>query len=155
MMNSKRFEPIQEIAARSAEDLSRAMVEAERRVVELERQHEQLTAYREDYIRRSCESGGVMDAVRLQNYRAFLDRLGEVLRLHVQKLGIARADFETRRAQWSHKRIEAESLSRAVERFRQQEQQAAERREQREGDETAARLARAGDSLAGDPHRKI
>jgi flagellar export protein FliJ len=122
------------------------MVEAERRVIELERQHEQLETYRKDYVRKSTQSSGTMDAVRLQNYRAFLERLAEVLRLHVQKLGVARADYEARRAEWSNKRIEAESLSRAVERFRQQEQQTAERREQREGDETAARLSLAGGS---------
>jgi flagellar FliJ protein len=147
-MSSKRFQPIQEIAARSADELSRAMVEAERRLVDLERQHEQLKTYREDYIRKSTESSGSMDAVRLLNYRAFLDRLAEVLRLHVQKLGVARADYEARRMQWSNKRVEAESLSRAVERFREQEHQVAERREQREGDETAARL-----SVAGGPRQ--
>jgi len=142
-MKSKRLQPIQEIAARSADDLSVAMAEAARRVAELERQHEQLKTYREDYIRKSGNSTAVMDAVRLQNYRAFLDRLAEVLRLHVQKLGVARAEYESRRAQWSHKRIEAESLSKAMERLRREEQQEAERREQIEGDETAARLSRA------------
>jgi flagellar FliJ protein len=142
-MKSKRLQPIQEIAARSADDLSVAMAEAARRVAELERQHEQLKTYREDYIRKSGHSTAVMDAVRLQNYRAFLDRLAEVLRLHVQKLGVARAEYESRRAQWSHKRIEAESLSKAMQRLRREEQQEAERREQIEGDETAARLSRA------------
>ena len=42
MMKSKRFEPIQEIASSSANELSRAMAEAARRVAELERQLEQL-----------------------------------------------------------------------------------------------------------------
>jgi flagellar FliJ protein len=142
-MKSKRLQPIQEIAARSADDLSVAMAEAARRVAELERQHEQLKTYREDYIRKSGNSAAVMDAVRLQNYRAFLDRLAEVLRLHVQKLGVARAEYESRRTQWSQKRIEAESLSKAMQRLRREEQQEAERREQIEGDETAARLSRA------------
>ena len=142
-MKSKRLQPIQEIAARSADDLSVAMAEAARRVAELERQHEQLKTYREDYISKSGNSAAVMDAVRLQNYRAFLDRLAEVLRLHVQKLGVARAEYESRRTQWSQKRIEAESLSKAMQRLRREEQQEAERREQIEGDETAARLSRA------------
>lgn len=144
-MRSKRFEPIQEIVANSAQELSRAMADADRRVVELERQHEQLKTYREEYIRRATLSGA-MDAVRMQNYRAFLDRLTDVLRQHVQRLGVARAEYEARRVQWSEKRIEAESLGRAVERFRHEEQQAAERREQREGDETALRQSLAGAS---------
>ncbi len=137
---SKRFEPIQEIAANSAQELSRAMADAERRVAELERQHEQLKSYRDEYIRKATHSGAI-DAVRMQNYRAFLDRLTDVLRQHVQRLGAARAEYETRRAQWSEKRIEAESLGRAVQRFRHEEQQAAARREQREGDESALRGA--------------
>jgi len=140
-MKSKRFEPIQAVVARSADALQRAMVDAQRRVAELERQHEQLTLYREEYIRKAAQANGAIDAVRLQNYRAFLDRLTEVIRLHVQKLGVARADYESRRSLWSDKRVEAESLSRAVARFRLDETQAAERREQRESDETAMRVA--------------
>jgi flagellar export protein FliJ len=140
-MKSKRFEPIREVVARSADELQRAMVDSQRRVAELEQQHEQLKLYREEYIRKATQSAGAMDAVRLQNYRAFLDRLTDVIRQHVQKLGVARADYESRRTLWSAKRIEAETLGRAVERFRRDETQAADRREQREGDETAMRLA--------------
>ncbi|MGA2779826.1 MAG: flagellar export protein FliJ [Steroidobacteraceae bacterium] len=147
---SKRFEPIQEIAENSAQELSRAMADAGRKVADLERQHEQLKTYRDEYIRKSTHSGA-MDAVRMQNYRAFLDRLTDVLRQHVQRLGVARAEYESRRAQWSEKRIEAESLGRAVQRFRIEEQQAADRREQREGDESALRLSLAATNSGEKP----
>jgi flagellar export protein FliJ len=76
----------------------------------------------------------------LQNYRAFLDRLGDAVRQHMIKLGVARAEYEARRSVWTLKRIEAESLGRAVERFRQEEQRVAERREQGDSDEAALRL---------------
>jgi flagellar FliJ protein len=141
MMRSKRFEPIQEIASMSATDLSRAMGEAGRRVADLERQLEQLKAYRDEYVRNSTESRGTMDAVKLQNYRSFLDRLGEALRLHLATLDDARAEHERRRVLWSEKRIEAESLGRVVERFRKEEQYAADRRDQREGDDAAMRIS--------------
>ncbi len=141
MMRSKRFEPIQEIASSSAEELSRTMGEAARRVADLERQLEQLKAYRDEYVSTSTESRGPIDAVKLQNYRSFLDRLGEALRQHLTKLDNARADYERRRLQWSEKRIEAESLGRAIDRFRKQEQHAADRREQREGDDAAMRIS--------------
>ena len=143
-MKSKRFEPIHEIAANSATELARSMAEAERRVVELERQMDQLRTYRDEYARNCARTDGSMDAVSLQNYRSFLDRLGEALRQHAQNLGIARADYEARRTQWSAKRIEAESLSRAIQRFRVEERAAADRREQRDGDEAAMRLALVG-----------
>jgi flagellar protein FliJ len=146
MMKSKRFEPIREIASNSAKDLSRAMGEAARKVADLELQLKQLQAYRDEYVRNSTQSSGAMDAVKLQNYRSFLDRLGEAMRQHLKTLDTARAEFEKRRAQWSEKRIEAESLSKVVDRFRKEEQHAADKREQREGDDAAQRLALVGSS---------
>ena len=139
MSKSKRFAPIQEIAATSAKDLSRAMAEAARKVADLERQLQQLQSYRDDYVRNSAPGSVVVDAVKLQNYRTFLDRLGEALRQQAKSLEIARAEYEKRRGVWSEKRIEAESLGRAVDRFRKEEQHAADRREQREGDDAALR----------------
>jgi flagellar protein FliJ len=149
MMKSKRFEPIQQIASTSAKDLSRAMGEAGRKVADLERQLEQLQSYRDEYVRKSTQSNGAIDAVQLQNYRMFLDRLGEALRQHLKNLDNARAEYEKRRALWSEKRIEAESLGRVVERFRKEEQHAADRREQREGDDAAMRVSLAARSEAG------
>lgn len=140
-MKSKRFEPIQEIAANSATALSRAMAEAEGKVRDMERQMEQLRSYRDEYARQSAQSPGSTDAVSLQNYRSFLDRLGDALRLQTQNLGLARAEYEARRAQWSAKRVEAESLSRAIARFRDEERRVDEQREQRDSDEAAMRLA--------------
>lgn len=141
MTRSKRFEPIQEIVSSSADALSRAMADAARKVADLERQLVQLQSYRDEYVRNSNASGGAMDAVKLQNYRSFLDRLAEAMRQHLKNLDAARAEYERRRAQWSEKRIEAESLGRAVERFRAEEQRDADRRDQRELDEAATRMS--------------
>ena len=148
MMKSKRFEPIQQIASTSAMDLSRAMGDAGRKVAELERQLEQLQSYRDEYVRNSTQSAGAMNAVQLQNYRSFLDRLGEALRQHLKNLDAARTEYEKRRVLWSEKRIEAESLGRVVDRFRKEEQHAADRREQREGDDAAMRISLAAAAAA-------
>ena len=102
MMKSKRFEPIQEIASSSANELSRAMADAGRRVADLERQLEQLKSYRDEYVRNSTEERGAMDAVKLQNYRSFLDRLGDAMRQHTKNLDAARAEYET--ATWEMER---------------------------------------------------
>ena len=150
MMKSKRFEPIQEIASTEAVDLSRAMGEAGRKVADIESQLEQLKTYRDEYVRNSTQSAAAMDAVKLQNYRSFLDRLGEALRQHMKSLETARAEYERRRALWSEKRVEAESLSRVVDRFRKEEQHVAERREQREGDDAALRALLAAPGDAGN-----
>jgi flagellar protein FliJ len=141
MTKSKRFEPIREIASSSADALSRAMADAGRRVADLERQLEQLERYREEYMQSSATAGASMDAVKLQNYRSFLDRLGEAKRQHQKNLEAARAEYEKRRALWSEKRVEAESLGRVVERFKKEERAAEDRREQREGDDAAMRVS--------------
>src|SRR6202521_6102045 len=151
MIKSKRFEPIQEIAATSAQDSSRAMAEAGRKVADLERQLQQLQSYRDEYVQNSTQSAGAIDAVKLQNYRMFLDRLGEALRQHLKNLDNARAEYEKRRALWSEKRIEAESLGRVVDRFRKEERHAADTREQREGDDAALRASVAARVTAQDP----
>jgi flagellar FliJ protein len=150
MMKSKRFEPIQEIASTEAVDLSRAMGEAGSKVADIESQLEQLKSYRDEYVRNSTQSASAMDAVKLQNYRSFLDRLGEALRQHMKSLETARAEYERRRALWSEKRVEAESLSRVVDRFRKEEQHVADRREQREGDDAALRALLAAPRDAGN-----
>ena len=126
------------------------MGEAGRKVADLERQLEQLQSYRDEYLRNSSQSAAATDAVKLQNYRSFLDRLGEALRQHLKSLETARSEYERRRALWSAKRIEAESLSRAVDRFRKEEQHVADRREQHEGDEAAQRLALAARGEPGN-----
>jgi flagellar FliJ protein len=149
MMRSKRFEPIRDIASNSATSLSRAMGEAGRRVSELEGQVAQLKTYRDEYVKTSTEDRGTMDAIKLQNYRSFLGRLGEAIRQQQTLLDRARAEYENRRLEWSAKRIEAESLGRVIERFRKEEQREADQREQREGDDAAMRIsiahAEAGD----------
>ena len=126
------------------------MADAARRVADLESQLEQLKTYRDEYVRNSAVAGGAMDAVKLQNYRSFLERLGDAMRQHLKNLDAARTEYEKRRSVWSEKRIEAESLGRAVERFRKEEQSAADRREQREGDDAAMRLSLAARGEAGD-----
>jgi len=141
MMRSKRFEPIQEVVERSAQELSRGMGEAAGRVADLERQLEQLKRYRDEYLAKPLAAGGSVDAVRLQNYRSFLERLGAALRQCEEALALARAEYERRRAEWSEKRIEAESLSRVVERYRTEERRAEDALEQREADDTGRRLA--------------
>jgi flagellar export protein FliJ len=141
MKRSKRFEPIRDIASTSATDLSRAMGEAGRRAADLERQLEQLKTYRDEYVKNSIQDDGTMDAVKLQNYRSFLGRLGDAIRQQLTLLDRARAEFENRRLEWSAKRIEAESLGRAIDRFRSEELRDAERREQRDGDDAAMRIS--------------
>lgn len=139
MVKSKRFEPIHEIANNSANDLSRGVADAERQLAEMERQLEQLKTYRNDYVSQSSTGPGAVDAVRLQNFRMFLDRLGEAIRLQSEVVAAARADYETKRARWSEKRVEADALGKVVERFKVDERRIQDKRDQDEMDESALR----------------
>jgi hypothetical protein len=96
MTNSKRVEPIREIASSSADALRRAMADAARRVADLERQLEQLESYRSEYMQGSQSAGASMDAVKLQNYRSFLDRLGDARRQHQKNLDAALLELGAR-----------------------------------------------------------
>ena len=126
------------------------MADAANKVADLERQLERLQTYRDEYVRKSTQSNGSMDAVKLQNFRSFLDRLGDAMRQHGRTLDAARAEYERRRAQWSEKRVKAESLGKVVDRFRKQEQCDADRREQRDGDDAAARAVLAAQAELAD-----
>jgi flagellar FliJ protein len=139
MVKSKRFEPIREIASSSANDLSRGVADAERHLAEMERQLERLSSYRSDYVSQSSTGPAAVDAVRLQNFRAFLDRLGEAIRVQSELVRAARGDYEAKRARWSEKRVEAEALGKAVERFKVDERRIQDRRDQTEMDESAIR----------------
>jgi len=66
-------------------------------------------------------------------------RIGLALSQHLKSLDAARKEYEKRRALWSEKRTEAESLNRVIDRFRKEERHAADGREQREGDDAAMR----------------
>lgn len=139
MMKSKRFEPIREIASNTADSLQQGVADAERHLAEMERQLAQLSSYRADYVKRSEQSSGAVDAVRLQNFRSFLGRLSEAIRLQGEAVQAARADYDAKRQQWSVKRVEAEALGKAVERFRLDERRAQDRRDQNEMDDASMR----------------
>jgi flagellar export protein FliJ len=128
MTKSTRFEPIREIASSSADARSRAMTDAARRVADLERQLEHLESHRAEYMQSSAAARSSMDAVNPQNDHSFLERLGKTRRQHLRNLDAARTEFEKRRALWSEKRVEAESLGRVVERLRREEQAAEDRK---------------------------
>jgi len=68
----------------------------------------------------------------------------------LKALDAARAEYDERHALWAEKRIEAESLGRAVDRFRKEERHAADQREQREGDDAALRVLLANLGEAGN-----
>lgn len=142
MNRSQRMEPIRELAASRERDAGAAMSAARAMVEAAERQLELLRRYRDDYVQQNAPGAGSVDPVRLQNYRAFLDRLSEAVRQQEERLAQVQRELERTTEAWREKRVEAAALGRAVERFRDDEQREADRDEQREHDELAARTRR-------------
>lgn len=140
MTRSDRMQPIKDLADSRERDAGAHVATARRLLEEREKQLEQLKAYRADYAARAA-SHGAADAVRLQNYHAFLGRLADAVRQQEDLVAAARLDLERVSATWAERRIEAASLGKVVDRLATAERRTTERREQREIDEQAARRA--------------
>jgi flagellar FliJ protein len=138
MTRSERMQPIKALADTRERDAGAGVAAARRELEDREQQLEQLRGYRAEYASRAAREGAA-DAVRLQNYHAFLGRLGDAIRQQEELVAAARQDLEHRTASWQERRIEAASLGKAVERIAESEQKAADRREQRDTDERALR----------------
>lgn len=137
MKRSDRMQPIQELAGTRERDAGAVLADARRVLDERERQLAELKQYRADYAARSAPGGSSVDPVRLQNYHSFLGRLQDAIRQQEQLVLAARADCERKTAAWQERRIEAASLTRAVDNMQTAERKVEDRREQRELDELA------------------
>jgi flagellar FliJ protein len=132
------MQPIKALADTRERDAGAIVAAARRTVEDRERQLEQLRGYRTEYAKRAATEGAA-DAVRLQNYHAFLARLGDAIRQQEEMVVAARRELEQKLVQWQERRVEAASLGKVVQRIATVEQKAADRREQIETDERALR----------------
>jgi flagellar FliJ protein len=140
MTRSKRMQPIKDLADDRERDAGGVLGLARAKLAEHERQLTQLQAYHAEYAQRRA-SGAPADGIRLQNYHAFLSRLGQAIEQQAQLVASARAELEVAEAAWRERRIEASSIGKAVERIASGERREADRRDQRESDERALQQA--------------
>jgi flagellar FliJ protein len=138
MTRSDRMQPIKEMADARERDAGQLVAGAQRLLAEREQQLVQLRQYRADYANRAAREGAV-DAVRLQNYHAFIARLDDAIRQQQELVAAARQDVERVTSAWQERRVEAASLGKVVDRIAAAERKTADRREQRETDERALR----------------
>lgn len=139
MKRSRRIGSLHELARFEERSASRQLADAARELEAEERQLAQLTGFREEYGRLESAAEGGIDPLRLQNYRAFMDRLTEAIRQQEKRLESARATLAGSTETWRGRRIDAEALGAAIERFSADERRSAVRREQRDSDEVAQR----------------
>jgi len=141
MKRSRRIGSLHDLARFEERSASRQLADAARDLETEERQLAQLTGFREEYGRLESESPEGLDPLRLQNYRAFMERLTEAIRQQEKRIESARAVLAGNTETWRGRRIDAEALGAAIERFSEDERRASGRREQRDSDEAALRSA--------------
>jgi len=139
---SERIQPIKDIADTRVRNASAVVAQAERALSDREQQLAQLRVYLEDYTRRNAPGLGPVDAVRMQNYRAFLGRLTQAVRAQEQLVEAARREYERKKEDWRVQHVEAAALGRAVERMQLSERVEEDRREQKQLDDDSARRRR-------------
>jgi flagellar FliJ protein len=140
MKRSRRIGSLHELARFEERSASRQLADAARELEAEERQLAQLNSFREEYGRLETVTTGGTDPLRLQNYRAFMDRLSEAIRQQEKRLESARAALAGSTETWRGRRIDAEALAAAIERFSADERRSVVRREQRDSDEVAQRV---------------
>ncbi len=138
MTRSDRFEPIKGIADGRERDAGSIVAAAQQVLQERERQLAQLKSYRDDYTASQKAALGTMNSLKLQNHRAFLGRLADAIRQAEQGVQVAREDYERKCEAWRERRVEANAIGKAIERFKSEEQRVEDRREQQTSDEQAA-----------------
>jgi flagellar FliJ protein len=145
MTRSKRLKPVAQFADSRQQDAAVALANYRRVYDEHENRLNELRGYRAEYLERFHAAGAAgMDAMQLQEYRAFIDRLDKAVAQQEAVVQAARQEYEQKKQAWLELRGRAKALDGVVVRYQEQEQQARERREQHESDERAQRCQGGG-----------
>ena len=136
MTRSKRMEPIKQLAGDREREAATQLELARRALDDQERQLAQLRQYRSEYAARASANGAA-DGARLQNFHAFLGRLGDAIAQQERAVAEALAVLERATDLWRERRIEAASIGRAAAKIASGERRVEDRRVQRESDERA------------------
>jgi len=138
MTRSKRLQPVHRIAKNNEDEAARRTTESRRALAAQEVRLQELCAYREQYARQ-LESAAGLDAFRLHDYRAFLNRLNDAIGQQEQLLERLRAKHRQTEADWLALRTHSQAVDKLIDRYRAAEYRQEERREQRTVDELAGR----------------
>jgi len=134
------MKPIKRYADTREQDAGALLAKARALVEERERQLGELCRYREEYAEQKAQGVGTLDPVRLQNYHAFLARLGDAVRQQQGLVEEAKADLERCSAAWRASRAEAAAMGKVVDNLQTHERRERDRREQQDHDERALRV---------------
>ena len=140
MTRSKRMQPVQRVAQNREQNAVQKLGQSQQNLDAQQARLEELRAYRDQYARDFERSGGSgLDATRIQDYRVFLNRLGEAIRQQETLLEQFCSQHEQTRQQWVETRTHSQAIDKVVHRYRRDERRQLERKEQQEQDERALR----------------
>jgi flagellar FliJ protein len=140
MKRAKRLEPVQHIVDEAQKRLAMSAAAFEKRLLEAEAKLVELERYKGEYEQAFTQRAGRgIGATDLRDYQAFLARLAEALKQQQALVTRARADHQAERLKWQEALKRSKALGHVVERWQAEERHVTERREQRESDERAQR----------------
>lgn len=133
MIQSKRMQPLQQLADIREDDAARLLVEAQRQYADRQARLVELSRYREDYERQA----GAATPQLLRNRQVFLDRLREAERFQQQLVEQARRAVDESRAHWLVQQRGSRTVAQLTSCYLAREQREEARREQKQLDEFA------------------
>jgi len=140
MTRSKRMQPVQRVARNREQSAVQKFGQSRQNLDAQRTRLEELKAYRDQYARDFELSGGTgLGAARVQDYRVFLNRLGEAIRQQEAVLEQCLSQHEQTRQQWIETRTHSQAIDKVVHRYRREEHRQQDCREQKEQDERTLR----------------
>jgi flagellar FliJ protein len=134
------MQPVQRVAHSREQEAVRKLGQSQRHLDAQRAKLEELRAYREQYARNFTDSGVAgFEATRMQDYRLFLQRLGEAIRQQEALIEQFESQHEQTRHHWIKSRSHSQAIDKVVESYRRKERREKEHREQQEQDERARR----------------
>ncbi|MGD8588356.1 MAG: flagellar export protein FliJ [Chromatiales bacterium] len=140
MSPSKRFNPVQRVAQSREQKAARHMGESHKHLLAEEAKLLQLKQYHDEYLTRfetAARKG--LSSAQLQEYRAFLARLGQAISEQEQVVAARKREHGSKKDDWRESHTRTQALNKVVRHYRLQEQQSADRQEQKESDDRGQR----------------
>lgn len=139
MIRSKRMQPVVNVTANREREAAKRLGECQQRIQAAEQRLAELIKYREEYTQQFA-SGGSLNTARLQDYRAFLNRLNQAVDQQRHQVTQVSHECEGLRQRWLALHVRAQALDKVVERYRGEERSEQAKREQKDSDEHANAL---------------
>ena len=139
MIQSRRIDGLLRRAQEHEDSVARDLAERQRTLAQHESRLEELRQHAEDYANSHTTA---TSPAQLANRRAFLERIDQALKQHLQNVDRSRASVDIERDRLLLASRDKQALEQLAASYRVQERQIVDRRDQREMDDLGARRAR-------------